>query len=149
MSHPITPRSPLGRSSVLLFLVLVLAIGFAAPAAQVQAAPLMQEGGVKATVTGDLVNLRSGPGTAYGVVGRAKIGETVTAIGKNADGSWLQVTAGGKKGWVSSQLVNAAGSVACLPVVKVAAPPKAAAPKAAAAPRSTAATGFFGPRHPD
>ena len=64
MSHPIAPPSPLGRSAVFLFLVLVLAIGFLTPAGHAQAAPLLQDGGVKATVTGDLVNLRSGPGTA-------------------------------------------------------------------------------------
>jgi uncharacterized protein YraI len=146
MSHPITPRLTLARSSTLLFLALVLALGFLAPVGAVHAAPLVQDGGVKATVKGDLVNLRSGPGTGYGVVARAKSGDTLTAVGRNADSSWLQVTTGGKKSWVSAQLVSAAGSVANLPVVKVAAAPKAAAsaPKAAAAPRSTAATGFFG-----
>jgi SH3-like domain-containing protein len=144
MSHPTTSRSSLGRPAVFLFLVLMLALGVIAPAAQVQAAPLTESGGVKATVTGDLVNLRDGPGTGYAVVGRAKNGEALTAVGKTADGSWLQVSVSGKKGWVNSQLVTATGSVASLPVVKVAAP-KAAAPKAAAAPRSTAVTGFFAP----
>jgi hypothetical protein len=144
MSHPTTPRPSLGRPAVFLFLVLALALGFIAPAAQVQAAPLAEAGGVKATVTGDLVNLRDGPGTGYAIVARAKNGESLTAIGKNADGTWLQVTASGKKGWVNNQFVSANGSVADLPVVKVAAP-KAAAPKAAAAPRSTAVTGFFAP----
>ena len=54
-----------------------------------------QDGGVKATVTGDLVNLRGGPGTAYGVVGRAKNGETLAAVGKNADG---KLAAGQRQG---------------------------------------------------
>ncbi len=145
MSHRIASHSTLARSSVFLFLVIVLALGVVSPAAVVQAAPTLQDGGVKATVTGDLVNLRSGPGTGYGVVGRAKAGETLTAVGKNAGGSWLQVSVNGKKGWVATQFVNLAGSATGLPVVQVAAPkaaPKAAA-KPAAAPRSTAVTGFF------
>ena len=144
MSHPITPRTSFARSSVFMFLALVLALGFLAPAGAAQAAPMLQDGGVKATVNGDLVNLRSGPGTGYGIVARAKAGDTLTAVGKNADGSWLQATAAGKTVWISASLVDPSGSVASLPVIKVAAPPKAAAPKVAAAPRSTAATGFFG-----
>ncbi len=145
MSHPFAPRSPLVRSSVVLFLVFALAFGVLIPARQADAAPAPQGGGVKTTVTSDVVNLRGGPGTGYAVVGRARVGETLTAIGKNADGSWLQVTVSGKTGWVLSQLVNAAASLTALPIVQVAAPPaaKAAAPKAAAAPRSTAVTGFF------
>jgi hypothetical protein len=144
MSHLITPRRTLARSSIYLLLALTLALGVLTPVGTAQAAPLLQDGGVKATVTGSVVNLRSGPGTAYGVITRVKEGDSLTAIAKNADASWLQVTAAGKQGWVSAQYVNAAGSVAGLPEVKVAAPPKAAsAPKAAAAPRSTAVTGFF------
>ena len=127
MSHPITPRASLTRSSVLLLLALVLALGFLTPVSAVQAAPMIQDGGVKATITGDVVNVRTGPGTAYKVVARAKAGEALTATGKNADGSWLQLAGSGKAGWVSAQLVNAAGSVASLPVIKVADPPKAAA----------------------
>jgi N-acetylmuramoyl-L-alanine amidase len=85
-----------------LLLALVLALGFLAPAGAVQAAPMLQDGGVKATVKGDLVNLRSGPGTAYKVVARAKAGEALTATGKNADGVgcsyWRR-----QGGWVSTR----------------------------------------------
>ena len=99
-----------------------------------------------ATITADVLNVRSGPGAAYGAIGRAKAGQTFTIVGKSEDGKWWQVDFGGKKGWVSGQWVQVTGATSDVAVVKVAAPPKAA-PKAAAAaapaPRPSAA-GFFG-----
>ena len=147
MSHTIAPSSAPARSFLALFFVFTLILGVLAPAARVEASDAgrtMADGDVSAKVTGDVVNLRGGPGTGYAVVGRTRAGETLAVTGKNTDGSWLQVTLNGKPGWVFGQLVATTGGVAALPVIQVAAPPKAAAPKAAAAaPRSTAVTGFF------
>jgi hypothetical protein len=142
MTHRHAPTSRLARGAV-LFLALVLALGWLTPAAQAGpvAVPLQQDG-VTATVTGSVVNLRGGPSTGYRVVGRATAGEKLAVTGKNADASWLQVTVKGKQGWIFGQLVKTAGAVAGLPVVQVAPPPKPAA-QAPAAPRSTAAAGFF------
>lgn len=64
-----------------------------------------------ATVTGDATtgivnrdaNLRAGPGTGYKIVGSAKHGQTVTIIGKNTDGSWLQLDS---NVWIAAFLVN-------------------------------------------
>jgi hypothetical protein len=142
MTHRHAPTSRLARGAV-LFLALVLAFGWLTPVVQASSvsAPLQQEG-VTATVTGSVVNLRSGPGTGYGVVGRAAAGERLAVTGRNGNASWLQIAVKGKQGWISAQLVKTAGAVAGLPVVQVAQPPKAAA-KAPAAPRSTAAAGFF------
>ena len=58
------------------------------------------------------LNVRRGPSTNYGVVGSFQQGEEAVAIGRNADGSWLQMNAG----WVFAQLVEARGSIGILPV---------------------------------
>ncbi len=50
-------------------------------------------------------NLRGGPGTNYAIVGSAKAGDKIKIIGKNADGSWLQLD--GNK-WIAAFLVNQA-----------------------------------------
>ena len=43
-------------------------------------------------VTGAAVNLRTGPGTHYPVAGSARAGDRLQATGRNADGSWLQIS---------------------------------------------------------
>lgn len=58
--------------------------------------------GTTGTVNRD-ANLRAGPGTGNKIVGSAKNGQIVTIIGKNADGSWLQLD---NKAWIAAFLVN-------------------------------------------
>lgn len=65
--------------------------------------------------------VRSGPGTAYGVIGNAKKCEAIVAAGRNAANDWLQISTGG---WISRSLVTNAPSG--LPVVSAPAPPVAA-----------------------
>jgi hypothetical protein len=122
--------------ATLMLASLILSLAWA-PAAHAQ-------GGPQATITGDLVNLRSGPGTAYARAGSAKSGQTFAVTGKNADGSWLQLDVKGKTVWIAASLAKVNGSLDGVPVVKVAAPPKAAAKAASAgaAPRPNA-PGFF------
>ena len=126
-----------GLPLILTLLALqVLALILApAPAAEAQAAQ------PQAQVTADVLNIRSGPGTAYGSIGRATTGQTYPITGKNADGKWLVIDLGGKQGWVLGQYVKASGALDGLAVVKAPAAPKAAA-KPAAAPRPTP-PGFF------
>ena len=120
-----------------LFALVVLALVLApAPAAEAQAAQ------PQAQVTADVLNIRSGPGTAYSSISRAKTGQTYPITGKSADGKWLVIDLDGKQGWVLAQYVKAGGALDGLAVVKAPAAPKAAA-KAPAAPRS-APPGFFG-----
>lgn len=75
-----------------------------------------------ALVTGDL-NLRSGPGTGYGVVDVLPGGSTVNVLGCN--GSWCRVAWGGLRGYASSSYLDVGGPVyaAALPPVYVAPPP--------------------------
>ena len=46
---------------------------------------------VTATVTGTVVNLRTGPGTNHPTDGQVRAGDRLAVTGRNADGSWLQV----------------------------------------------------------
>lgn len=58
-------------------------------------------------VSGDLVNLRSGPGTAYGVVGQLSRGMEVEVLGDNGAG-WVRLRAldGGAAGWMADFLLS-------------------------------------------
>lgn len=58
--------------------------------------------GLAATVTGDVCNLRSGPGTGYRVVGRAVRGERLTV--RSLRGGWVEVGGGGT--WIAGWLVE-------------------------------------------
>ena len=63
------------------------------------------------------VNLRSGPGTATTVVASIPNGTVFTALGRNAEGTWLQVQNAGHTGWISAGLVVANGDIQSLPIV--------------------------------
>lgn len=82
--------------------------------------------GVTATVnTGDQdeINVRSGPGTYYALVGKLLAGQSVPAIGRSAGGDWVQIvlpSAPGGVGWVYSWLVTLSGE---LPVAEPPPPP--------------------------
>jgi uncharacterized protein YraI len=51
------------------------------------------------TVTGSGVNIRSGPGTGYGVIATVSKNTSLTIVGKS--GSWYQVQYGSQKGYIS------------------------------------------------
>lgn len=66
------------------------------------------------TITGDMVNFRTGPGTDYARIGYLNRGDAVTVTG--ASGGWTQVTHNGKSGYVYSQYVSGGSSYANLRV---------------------------------
>lgn len=58
--------------------------------------------------TGNL-NLRMGPGMNYPVLSRAKTGAQFTVLGRNFDGSWLQIVDdSGLTAWVAAEVVKTA-----------------------------------------
>jgi len=63
-------------------------------------------------VLNDLVNIRSGPGTTYGLVGSGQQGNIFRITGKNSDSSWWQIDYNGQAGWVFGQLVAVTGGEA-------------------------------------
>lgn len=58
-------------------------------------------------------NLRSGPGTTFGIVGSVKTGQALDLVGRNADSTWYKLKAGQ---WIAAFLVT--GAPTNLPVVK-------------------------------
>jgi Tol biopolymer transport system component/uncharacterized protein YraI len=72
-----------------------------------------------------LVNVRQGPGTNFSVAAQMPANTNTVALGKNEDGTWLQVAYpdASRPGWVSATFVTVTGSIDKLPVIAVAAPP--------------------------
>jgi len=83
---------------------------------------------------GSAVNVRSGPGTNYDVIGQLPVGAQRTVTGRTATNDWWQFAFNGKPGWVSNQVVTVNGRAS---IVAVAAIP----PTPVLAPVPTAATG--------
>jgi hypothetical protein len=62
------------------------------------------------------VNVRGGPGTTYEVVTVVSPGVEVTVIGRNADGSWINIRLeDGTEGWMARQLLLLEDEAAALP----------------------------------
>jgi len=59
------------------------------------------------TVLGEM-NVRSGPGTGYDVVGNATAGEEFPITGKNSEGDWWRIDFQGQPGWIHAPFVVAA-----------------------------------------
>ncbi len=86
------------------------------------------------------VNLRGGPGKAYGVVGRLRGGQEAPIIGRNASGDWWQIEApGAAQAWVAGTVVKVLGAIDTVEVAKNIPPVPTAAPRPTAAPQPPAA----------
>lgn len=70
------------------------------------------------------VNVRSGPGTAYPIVGGLGAGIPSRILGRNADSSWWQIQPpNGQVGWVANSVVQAE-NIANIPVAQAPPPPQ-------------------------
>lgn len=58
-----------------------------------------------ATITANICNLRSGPGTDYSIVGSGEKDDILPVFGKNQDGTWLWID-WKESVWIASTLVN-------------------------------------------
>jgi dipeptidyl aminopeptidase/acylaminoacyl peptidase len=74
-------------------------------------------------VTAYSLNVRTGPGTAYPIVGGLSLDDVVEVVGKNAAGDWLQIAYNGQEGWVAAAYVDLTGSLAVVPEVSAPPPP--------------------------
>lgn len=88
--------------------------------------------GIAGTVNADLVNIRSGPGTNYAVIGQAVAQTQVELIGRNAAGDWWRVccpAGANQESWLSATLIDTQATKAellkQLPVVEAPPPPVA------------------------
>ena len=79
----------------------------------------------RAKVTAEMANVRAGPGTAYPIVGSARMGDSLNIVGKDAKmPTWWQVCCiAGGKAWVRTDLVGTIGPVEMVPVVAAPPPP--------------------------
>ena len=83
------------------------------------------QGVPQATVNAYALNVRTGPGTNYDIVGVLLNGQKVEISGRNADATWYQIKfapAPGGLGWVSAAYVTA-DNVGNVPVVEAPPPP--------------------------
>jgi hypothetical protein len=69
------------------------------------------------------VNIRSGPGTNYDIIGTLKSGQSLEIIGRNTDSSWWQVSTANGLGWVAAGVSTASNADASIPVVETLLPP--------------------------
>jgi len=77
-----------------------------------------------ATVIALSLNMRSGPGTAYPVIGGLAQGQSCPIVGRNFPSSWWQLhCANGLVGWVDAAYTTETGSLANTPAVTAPAPP--------------------------
>lgn len=119
------------RKSVIVLLLLFPALA------------IIAQEGISATAL-DTINVRSGPGSEYSVIGSFPINTRLSIIGRNPIGDRLLVTDGTLRGWVASRYVG--WSEADMPlgnipvtgeVIGSAPQPEAAAPAATSAPATT------------
>ena len=71
------------------------------------------------------MNVRSGPGTNYAVVGAGQVGQSTKVVGRNDDGTWLQIeypSAAGT-GWVYTELVQVNGDSQGVEIAEAPPPP--------------------------
>lgn len=78
---------------------------------------LMDDLMATATVTADNLNVRSGPGTDNDILDVVEGESSYPALGRNEDGSWIQIDVDGTSGWVSAGHVEVSPSVDDLMVV--------------------------------
>jgi len=88
-----------------------------APATPIQGAVL--------SVTAETLNVRSGPGTSYAILGRLKAGDQVQIVGISPDGQWVVINFVQRQGWVlvSASLNTILGNIQSVPVVNPPATP--------------------------
>jgi uncharacterized protein YraI len=89
----------------------------AAATAEPTPAPLTATTGLFVT-TQFRVNVRSGPGTEYTILGKLTPVDSLDITGQNADGDWWRVNFNGQEGWVFDTVVEITGAVEGVPVVE-------------------------------
>lgn len=71
---------------------------------------------IQSTVT--FVNVRSGPGTEFDVIGTLGFGQIAAIVGRNASGDWLRVQTARYDGWISRIVAQINTDDELLPVIE-------------------------------
>ena len=67
---------------------------------------------------GAAINVRSGPGTEFAVLGSLTPGQSAPITGKKADGTWWRIDFSGQPGWVSASVAPVSGDTTDVSVVE-------------------------------
>ncbi len=71
------------------------------------------------TVNSAQVNVRTGPGTAFAIVGTVEQGDRFDISGRNAAGDWLEFCCvNGQRGWIYAQLLNVSQETTSIPLAQ-------------------------------
>jgi ABC-type branched-subunit amino acid transport system substrate-binding protein len=62
-------------------------------------------------------NVRSGPSTAFDVLGQLNEGETARVIGASRDNAWVVIDFRGRQGWMSTSLLEVFGDLNTVPII--------------------------------
>ncbi|SIT82816.1 SH3 domain-containing protein [Edaphobacillus lindanitolerans] len=87
------------KRSIAIIIILLAAAFVAGPGSD---APLAASG--TAVVSGETLNIRSGPGLSHDITGSLRKGDRLTVTG--SEGDWLRVESGAGNGWVASWLTT-------------------------------------------
>lgn len=86
-----------------------------------------------ALTVSQVVNVRGGPGTEYGLVGAANAGQRFDIVGKNPAGDWWQICCvNGQQGWIYAPLATAQNADSVPLALNIPAPPPVQLPAPAA-----------------
>ena len=83
------------------------------------------------TVNSEQVNIGTGPGTAFSIIGTVEQGDRFDIGGRNVDGDWLEFCCvNGQRGWIYAQLLIVSQETTSIPLAQniPAAPTPAPAP---------------------
>lgn len=64
------------------------------------------------------VNIRTGPGVQYAVIGKLLVGQSFEISGRNADSSWWQISTPNGFGWVAAKVTTASNVDEHIPIVE-------------------------------
>ena len=74
--------------------------------------------GASAVITTGALNMRSGPGLGYSILGQVYLGQTVSLNGRNSESTWVKATSSnGQQGWLSAGFIEANVAISSLPVI--------------------------------
>jgi uncharacterized protein YraI len=89
-----------------------------APTAQATTAPALTASTGFFATADFRVNVRSGPGTQYTILGQVRSADAVDITGRSENSQWLRVNFNGQEGWVSAALFTVTGDVATASVAE-------------------------------
>src|SRR5437868_1375269 len=99
----------------LLLIAVVPAMAQSATATPVPSTPALTASTQFFATANFRLNVRSGPGVAYTVIGQLKAGDSVDITGRGPKNSWVRVNFNGQEGWASFGLVEIKGDIDTAP----------------------------------